>query len=245
MTPLPACHKPPQRALPHLTSESSHAFHKDTTPAPAPSWRQARSVTPNILEEWLRTKPPGGPVVTVSAWLRERCCGQMCSGPGRSPQPEPSGSCRGPSVGAKEQKQLQGQRASFLPTTMQPWCDSKRTHTKGTEAEMGSPECAPLGTTRGQGGLGTTCLLGRRGCSRPHLGLLPSISRAQRSPALPTRTQFCQVNPGIDSQVWGPWRFQKYWMRFPETHGVGVVSIWCFSFNSELLTSKEVVTREL
>lgn len=30
--------------------------------------------------------------------------------------------------------------------------------------------------------------------------------------------------------------------RFPETHGVGVVSIWCFSFNSELLTSKQVVT---
>lgn len=197
-------------------------------PAPVPSWKQSRSVnTQHSRRVTVRAKPPGWLAVTVSAWLTERCCGQMCSGPGRSPQPEPSGSCTGPSVGAKEQKQLLGQRASFLPTT-QPDAIPKGPRgldAKGTEAEMGSPERAPLGTTRGQGGLGTTCLLGE-GLPSPTPRVVASISGAQRNPALPTRTQFCQVDPGIDSQVWGPWRFQKYWMRlawtrtkFPETHG--------------------------
>lgn len=119
---------------------------------------------------------------------------------------------------------------------------------KGTEAEMGSPESAPLGTTRGQGGLGTTCLLGQRGCPRPHLGLLPASPEprgAQRSP---------HERPVLSSRSWDwlpglrtlkiPEVLNEVGlnMRFPETHGVGVVSIWCFSFNSELLTSKQVVT---
>lgn len=58
VTPLPARYKPPQRAPRHLTSESSHAFHKDTVPAPAPSWKQSRSVNTQHSRRVTGSKTP-------------------------------------------------------------------------------------------------------------------------------------------------------------------------------------------
>ena len=135
------------------------------------------------MSDW-EQNPQGGRW-SGSAPDREKSCGQMCSGPGRRPQPEPSGSCRGPSVGAKEQRQLQGQRASFLPTTMQPWCNSERTLRIGRERHRGRDVVSGACSTWHHQRPGHHVPPGPEGLPSPTPRVVASISRAQKSPALP------------------------------------------------------------
>ena len=102
----------------------------------------------------------------------------MCSGPGRSPQPEPSGSCTGLSVGAKEQKQLLGQRASFLPTTTQPALmrfrkDPEDWTRKAQRLRWGLQNVLHLAPPEAREAWAPPASW-VRGHPRPHLGLLPA-----------------------------------------------------------------------